>query len=166
VIELFSRILHCILHLFLTQALNSRKLVPVVMAWFHWLGTTPRNTPNIAKVRLWSMSRGRSSWCYTWGGIYITVALSDVKYRPRISMLETFISDLNIHAANQRFTIEPSFICFAIRGCANLPQNRKTINYEDINYTSEFCQQYIIAMLVVRYTSLGWTSFYCFRYHW
>jgi hypothetical protein len=75
--------------------------------------------------------------------------------RARISMLETFISDLNIHAANQRFAIEPSFIRVVIRGCANLPQSRKTINYEDINYTSEFRQQYIVAILVVRYTRVG-----------
>ncbi|KAJ7893075.1 hypothetical protein B0H14DRAFT_2559902 [Mycena olivaceomarginata] len=64
------------------------------------------------------------------------------------------------------FAIEPSFIRVAIRGCANLPQNRKTLNYKDIKYTTYcsvhertidgidglkilFCSRYCIVLLKI-----------------
>jgi hypothetical protein len=47
------------------------------------------------------------------------------------------------------------------------PATKQENTHKDIKYTSEFRQQYIVANIVVRYTSVGWMSFYyCFRYYW
>jgi hypothetical protein len=56
------------------------------------------------------------------------------------------------------FAVEPSFSRVDIQGCTNLPQNWKTIHNEDINNTSKYWQQYIVAVLFVRYTTLASTS--------
>ncbi|KAJ7851301.1 hypothetical protein B0H14DRAFT_3662250, partial [Mycena olivaceomarginata] len=79
---------------------------------------TPRNNPNAAKPRLWSMP---------WG------ALSDPKSRKNINAGDFYFGFE--HPCSQMFAVEPSFIRIDIRGRTNLPQNRQKIHNEDINDT-------------------------------
>jgi hypothetical protein len=84
--------------------------------------------------------------------MYITGALPDPKSRKNINAGDFYFGFE--HPCSQMFAVEPSFIRIDIRGRTNLPQNRKTIHNEDIDDTSRFWQQYIVAVLVVRYTTV------------